>query len=868
MGSPSRWGQRGVGQRVRRAAVAVPVALGALAAAAPGASAESLLSDRVSAGAAKKRACHASLAAPGARGVVQRTVRLAEPSLLRAGLRAKRGDWDLGIFQKSTRRSLGGAAGPRSRELAEAFVPHGAIVVQACRRKGRARTARLDVRAFAVPVRRAGEEREISQLVAVETPTAADKQRLQGLGLDLTEHGGDGHLEVVLHGAGDVAKLKASGLRFEVEIPDLAARHAANRLADARYARRTNRSSLPSGRDGYRRLVDFEADMKALAEEHPQLVKPIVLPHASLEGRPIHGIEITRNVHLRDGKPVYLQMGLHHAREWPSGETAMEFAIDLVRNYGSDPRITRLVDGVRTVVVPVINPDGYNLSREAPVDFRALGTAAPITRAVMDALAPTGVYGDIDSLGVATTGISGLGGVVKQYGSNAGGVAAILIDSNTSNFAYKRRNCRMAADQRPAEGECARGPNRNRGTDPNRNYGGFWGGAGASASPTSDTFRGTAPFSEPEVQNVRELVSSRQVTTLITNHTYSNLVLRPPGLVAEGPTPDEPIYKDLGDAMGRATGFASQFSFELYDTTGTTEDWSYYQTGGLGFTFEIGPHEFHPPFEQVVAEYEGRAPTAVDGAAGDRKEGGVREAYLLAMESAANTTRHAVLKGNGPKGGTVEITRTGEYLTSPVIGGSGPLTLSDTVTSSMAIPQSGKFEWHVNPSTRPYRQRDRFARAETPVSSQAISGQALPPSQTFPVEVKEGDPRFFVATIAGQTASDDYDLYLYRGSLADPREFHASSATSSNREQISIENLPPGRYTLEVRNFSATGPWSVTIERYAGDASRGVPAGAEAWTLTCRDKHGRSVGTQDVVVDRGQALDVSTACGAKPGKVK
>ena len=44
------------------------------------------------------------------------------------------------------------------------------------------------------------------------------------------------------------------------------------------------------------------------------------------------------------------------------------------------------------------------------------------------------------------------------------------------------------------------------------------------------TYRGAEAFSEPETQNIRELVSSRQVTTLITNHTFSNLVLRPNGV--------------------------------------------------------------------------------------------------------------------------------------------------------------------------------------------------------------------------------------------------------------------------------------------------------------------------------------------------
>ena len=105
----------------------------------------------------------------------------------------------------------------------------------------------------------------------------------------------------------------------------------------------------------------------------------------------------------------------------------------------------------------------------------------------------------------------------------------------------------------------------------------------------------TRPFSEPEVQNVRSLVSSRQVTNLITNHTYSNLVLRVPGVYAVRPPLEEPQYKALGDAMASRNGYTSQPSWALYDTTGSTEDWSFFNTGGLGFTFEIGPDEFHPP---------------------------------------------------------------------------------------------------------------------------------------------------------------------------------------------------------------------------------------------------------------------------------
>lgn len=54
--------------------------------------------------------------------------------------------------------------------------------------------------------------------------------------------------------------------------------------------------------------------------------------------------------------------GLHHAREWPSGELTIEFAYDLVSNYGTDERITGLLDQARVVVVPVVNPDGFEKS--------------------------------------------------------------------------------------------------------------------------------------------------------------------------------------------------------------------------------------------------------------------------------------------------------------------------------------------------------------------------------------------------------------------------------------------------------------------------------------------------------------------------
>src|SRR5690606_37321069 len=74
------------------------------------------------------------------------------------------------------------------------------------------------------------------------------------------------------------------------------------------------------------------------------------------------------------------------------------------------------------------------------------------------------------------------------------------------------------------------------GTDLNRNWGYKWGCCGgASDNPSSETYRGSAPFSAPETAALRDFVNSRvvdgtqQIKAAIDFHTYSELVLWPFG---------------------------------------------------------------------------------------------------------------------------------------------------------------------------------------------------------------------------------------------------------------------------------------------------------------------------------------------------
>ena len=96
-------------------------------------------------------------------------------------------------------------------------------------------------------------------------------------------------------------------------------------------------------------------------------------------------------------------------------------------------------------------------------------------------------------------------------------------DFSLLDYEMKRKNCRLAVDAAIPQPTCEQQtPSAWRRPEPQLRRPLGWGGASLT-SPTTRT--GAAPFSEPEIQNIHELVSARQVTTLITNHTYSNLVL-------------------------------------------------------------------------------------------------------------------------------------------------------------------------------------------------------------------------------------------------------------------------------------------------------------------------------------------------------
>jgi murein tripeptide amidase MpaA len=178
------------------------------------------------------------------------------------------------------------------------------------------------------------------------------------------------------------------------------------------------------------------------------------------------------------------------------------------------------------------------------------------------------------------------------------------------------------------------------GVDPNRNFATNWGrdNEGSSDDPTSETYRGTGPDSEPETKAMKKLWDMVDFRFQKNDHTAAELLLYPQGFQQYTPTPDNAIFEALAgdddqsaiaDKVWNAetetwdiTGnrFDPDISSELYITNGDTLDDGYTTHDILGFTPEgsepdipnVSGFEFQDVEADVEAEFQRHKLFAID----------------------------------------------------------------------------------------------------------------------------------------------------------------------------------------------------------------------------------------------------------------
>jgi len=132
------------------------------------------------------------------------------------------------------------------------------------------------------------------------------------------------------------------------------------------------------------------------------------------------------------------------------------------------------------------------------------------------------------------------------------------------------------------------------GVDLNRNYDSAWGGAGSSGQTSSDVYRGTAAFSEPETAALRDAITAlAPMAAFIDFHSYGDYVLWPWGSTTTL-SPDNATFAFHGQRMGNAIIEATGRNYTLgptsqvlYLASGGSNDWAYQRHGALGYCIEL-----------------------------------------------------------------------------------------------------------------------------------------------------------------------------------------------------------------------------------------------------------------------------------------
>jgi hypothetical protein len=142
------------------------------------------------------------------------------------------------------------------------------------------------------------------------------------------------------------------------------------------------------------------------------------------------------------------------------------------------------------------------------------------------------------------------------------------------------------------------------GVDLNRNYSYQWGydDGGSSPNVNNETYRGSGPASEPEIQAMEAFIASRQFRTAISAHTYSDLWLFPWGYTCADP-PQRTEFDLIAQWFTVDNHYVhGPICSTLYSANGDTVDYDFGVHATWSGTVEIGNDSdgFWPPTSRIL----------------------------------------------------------------------------------------------------------------------------------------------------------------------------------------------------------------------------------------------------------------------------
>jgi carboxypeptidase T len=114
---------------------------------------------------------------------------------------------------------------------------------------------------------------------------------------------------------------------------------------------------FPSADSKYHNYAEMTAEINQRIAAYPSIMSKRVIGK-SYQGRDIVAIKISDNVATDESEPEVLFTHHQHAREHLTVEMALYLIRELGAGYGSDSRVTSMVNNREIWIVPDLNPDG------------------------------------------------------------------------------------------------------------------------------------------------------------------------------------------------------------------------------------------------------------------------------------------------------------------------------------------------------------------------------------------------------------------------------------------------------------------------------------------------------------------------------
>lgn len=341
----------------------------------------------------------------------------------------------------------------------------------------------------------------------------------------------------------------------------------------------------------YYKYDELTAVLQAWASAHPDRFRLASLGK-SYEGRDIWLATVTNFATGPDAeKPAFWIEANIHAVEVTGCTAALHLIHKLLMQYGSDEKVTRVMDTRAFYIVPRLNPDGAELAlADRPRFIRS--SVRPYPRLdQQDGL----IEEDIDGDGrILMMRLRDPNGAWKPYPDDPRWLIAREPDDAPGGEFY-----RVLPEGRIQnyDGVTIKVAPAREGLDLNRQFPMEWAPEGEQKGA------GPYPASEPEIRAlVQAIVDRPNITGYITYHTMSGVHLRPYSAHPDDdfPTDDLRTYKFIGERATKFTGYPAKSVFHDFKyepkqvIRGGSDDWLYDHIGVYAWTTE-----FWSPQQQI-----------------------------------------------------------------------------------------------------------------------------------------------------------------------------------------------------------------------------------------------------------------------------